>query len=396
MPSSSLFLRLCTTLISACLLTATSASSNQYYAIDTTYSGPTFFDGFSFFSGADPTHGFVDYLSRADALNASLISYGSAQPAKMNVDAATPLTPPDNVGQYYNQDGVGRKSVRIKSVKTWTHGLMVLDIDHMPTSATDGCGTWPAFWTLGSGTWPQNGEIDIIEGANDQVQNFAAGHTGSADKTRQCSVTNDGGSGDLIYSNCNLYSTDPWGNPTNPTGCKIEDKTANSYGKPFNDNKGGVYAMEWTSEYIKTYFFSRGNIPSDIGDGKVPDPSRWTPFGVFSTPCDIDSNYNNMQIIFDTTFCGDFGDATWGSSCAAKTGFDTCAKYVASKPRDFAEAYWQIESLKVYTLKDKPVTTSSTSITSSATSTPVSREQQSKRRVLTNPSEEYNKHHDEL
>ena len=396
MPSSSLFLRSCTTHVAALLLPLSSATSNQYYATDSTYQGPTFFDGFSFFSAADPTHGFVDYLSRSDALTANLISYGSAQPASMRIDASTLLTPPQNVSEYYNKDGVGRKSVRIESVQTWTHGLLILDIDHMPTSATDGCGTWPAFWTLGSDTWPQKGEIDIIEGANDQVKNFAAGHTRSADKNRQCTVANNGGSGNLVYSNCNLYSTDPWGNPTNPSGCKIEDKSAASYGKPFNDNKGGVYGMEWTSEHIKTYFFPRGSIPTDTGAGTL-DPSKWpAPFGVFSTPCDIGSNYNNMQIIFDTTFCGDFGDATWGASCAARTGFDSCAEYVASKPRDFVEAYWQIESLKVYTLKDKPVTTSSTSTALSTTTRSVSREH-SLPPLLTNPLADYpGGHHIEL
>ena len=372
MPSSSLILRSSATLVSALsLLSLSSAASDKYYAIDTTYQGSSFFDGFDFFSTADPTHGYVDYLSRTDAQTAQLISSGNGQPAVMKVDASTTLTPPKDSSDYRDKDGVGRKSVRIESKSRWTHGLIVLDLSHMPSSAKDGCGTWPAFWTLGSGTWPQNGEIDIIEGANDQVKNFAAGHTGSADKTRQCSVTNNGGSGDLIYSNCNLYSTDPWGNAENPTGCKIEDKTAASYGKPFNDNKGGVYAMEWTSEYIKTFFFPRGSIPSDISEGK-PDTSKWTPFGVFSTPCDIDSNYNNMQIIFDTTFCGDFGDATWGSSCAAKTGFATCASYVASRPQDFLQAYWEIESLKVYTLKDKPVTTSSSTTTSTTSGTTVS------------------------
>jgi hypothetical protein len=363
MPSSSLFLRSSTTLVSALsLLSLTSAAptsaNTQYYALDTTYEGQSFFDGFNFYDSADPTHGYVTYVSRSDAESDHLISYGAGQPAKMSVDASTSLTPPADSSVYYGINGIGRKSVRIESQKRWTHGLIIADISHMPSSSDAGCGTWPAFWTLGSGPWPYNGEVDILEGANDQSKNFASGHTGSADQTRQCTVTNNGGDGDLIYNNCNLYTTDPFGNPTNPTGCKVEDEDDKSYGISFNGNDGGVYAMEWTSAAIKVYFFPRGSIPSDISAG-TPDPKKWTPFAVFGTPCDIDSNYNDMQIIFDTTFCGDFGDATWATTCAAKTGFSTCAAYVASKPRDFAEAYWEVESLNVYTLQTKNITTTS-------------------------------------
>lgn len=43
----------------------------------------------------------------------------------------------------------GRQSVRISSKKAYESGLVVLDVEHMPT----GCGTWPAFWMLGP-TWP--------------------------------------------------------------------------------------------------------------------------------------------------------------------------------------------------------------------------------------------------
>lgn len=69
-----------------------------------------------------------------------------------------------------------------------------------------------------------------------------------------------------------------------------------------------------------------------------------------------------------STFCGDFGDATWGTlddpnSCAAKTGYDKCYKYVAEKPGDFTAATWEVKSLKVYQLKDKPVTTTTTTTT---------------------------------
>ena len=53
----------------------------------------------------------------------------------------------------------GRPSIRLESKNSYTHGLFVADIQHMPDSI---CGVWPAFWTLGSGTWPYNGEIVSI------------------------------------------------------------------------------------------------------------------------------------------------------------------------------------------------------------------------------------------
>jgi hypothetical protein len=36
---------------------------------------------------------------------------------------------------------VGRNSVRLVSKKSWTHGLFIADIAHMPGGI---CGTWPA------------------------------------------------------------------------------------------------------------------------------------------------------------------------------------------------------------------------------------------------------------
>jgi hypothetical protein len=52
--------------------------------------------------------------------------------------------------------GPGRPAVRIISDNTYTHGLFILDLNHMPY----GCGTWPAFWLLGP-DWPGNGEIGM-------------------------------------------------------------------------------------------------------------------------------------------------------------------------------------------------------------------------------------------
>lgn len=44
-------------------------------------------------------------------------------------------------------------------------GISVIDLEHMPS----GCGTWPAFWSVGP-NWPSAGEIDIIEGVNRQAR----------------------------------------------------------------------------------------------------------------------------------------------------------------------------------------------------------------------------------
>jgi hypothetical protein len=97
--------------------------------------------------------------------------------------------------------GRGRKSVRISSKKTYgsvssspscalflnnssehrvTQSVVVIDLDHMP----QGCGTWPAFWTVTPSNWPTGGEIDIIEGANDQGPNLSSLHT-----TADCSMS---------------------------------------------------------------------------------------------------------------------------------------------------------------------------------------------------------------
>lgn len=74
MPSSSLFLRSSTTLVSILSLASVSVSavipavfghSDTYYALESDYSGDSFFDGFTFNSDPDLTHGFVTYAEHS-------------------------------------------------------------------------------------------------------------------------------------------------------------------------------------------------------------------------------------------------------------------------------------------------------------------------------------------
>lgn len=41
--------------------------------------------------------------------------------------------------------GSGRQSVRLTSTASYTHGLFILDLAHMPGSV---CGTWPALYVI--------------------------------------------------------------------------------------------------------------------------------------------------------------------------------------------------------------------------------------------------------
>ena len=53
--------------------------------------------------------------------------------------------------------------VRITSMKTFHHGLVIADFDHMPF----GCSVWPSFCSVGP-NWSYNGEIDDVEGVNNK------------------------------------------------------------------------------------------------------------------------------------------------------------------------------------------------------------------------------------
>ncbi|KAK5133255.1 hypothetical protein LTR08_007989 [Meristemomyces frigidus] len=290
----------------------------QYVLEDDYLADGNFFDQFSFWDTADPTNGLVAYQDYQSANASELISNSSTN-VQMRVDSSN-VTPN------------GRPSVRITSNKSYDSGLIIVDVEHMPGGI---CGTWPAFWLVGP-DWPNQGEIDIIEGANDQSTNDMTLHTGEG-----CSITNNGAfSGNLVSTSCASSGGDN-------QGCQIGTSNTQTYGSGFNANNGGVYATEWTSSAITVFFFPRGSIPSDITDGS-PDPSNWgTPLAQFQGGCDIGTNFTNQQIVFDTTFCGDWAGNTWGaSSCASKA--DTCNDYVTNNPEAFADAYWSVNSLKVY------------------------------------------------
>ncbi|KXG54560.1 Concanavalin A-like lectin/glucanase, subgroup [Penicillium griseofulvum] len=295
-------------------------SSAAYTLRDDYGTSDSFFDRFKFFTDRDPTNGYVSYVDRNTASANGLINTGNG--VYIGVDHSTTATNP------------GRKSVRLESTTTYRHGLVILDLAHMPGSV---CGSWPAFWMLGP-NWPNNGEIDIIEGVNEQTQNQVALHTSNG-----CTINNGGFTGVLEAPNCYVQAP----NQSPNSGCTIRSENTQSYGTGFNNVGGGVYATEWTGSAISVWFFPSYAVPGDITSGN-PNPGAWgMPMARFAGGCDIDSKFNDLQIIFDITFCGDWAGSVWGSSsCASRAG--SCVDYVSRNPAAFQESYWRVRSLKVY------------------------------------------------
>ncbi|KAI7681621.1 hypothetical protein KC353_g21840, partial [Hortaea werneckii] len=150
----------------------------QYTLQDDYFANGDFFSKFEFFTGEDPTHGFVAYQDKSSSEQSKLIS-ASSNEAQMKVDTE-------------NQTPNGRPSVRITSNNKYNSGLIIMDASHMPT----GCGTWPAFWMVGP-DWPAGGEIDIIEGVHEQSANDMTLHTSEG-----CTVGSTGFTGNQLTDNC--------------------------------------------------------------------------------------------------------------------------------------------------------------------------------------------------
>jgi len=292
----------------------------QKYALVDNWFGNNFLANFDFWTSGDPTHGYVQYVSQATAQANGLINVTDSAVYLYSEHTKVANSP-------------GRQSIRISTKKTYNGGLFILDLSHMPT----GCGTWPAFWTCGPG-WPNGGEIDIIEGVNTQANNAMTLHTSNG-----CTMANTARKQNGKVSGPDCWISDP--NQPNNAGCGVTATTGNSYGTGFNNNKGGVYAMEWSNAGINIWFFPRNNIPADV-NSDTPTPSTWPvpeaafPFG---TNCPA-SHFANHQIIFDNTFCGDWAGAVFGQNgCPG-----SCTNYVKNNFTEFTQSFWAINHLKTF------------------------------------------------
>lgn len=298
------------------------------YRLAETYSGQDFFQNFNYFTGFDPTQGFVHYVPEPQAQQLNL-TYASPSSAILRVDTSvTPESEPNA--------STGRFSVRITSKNTYgLNNLFIFDVKHMPV----GCGTWPALWLSDPDNWPDNGEIDVIEQVNavsPDAYNQMTLHT-----TPNCDMdTERKQSGKTLSTSCV--------NSTNDNeGCAV-DAGAGTYGSQFNANGGGILAVELRSAGIRMWQWVRGEVPTDISAGN-PDPSAWGEASADfpNTNCNIENHFRNQSIIANINLCGVWAGAegVYGESCSG-----LCTDLVANNATAFEDAFWEFGEFNIYTV----------------------------------------------
>lgn len=184
--------------------------------------------------------------------------------------------------------------------------------------------------------WPNAGEIDVLEGVNNQKGNQYTLHSGNINGT--CTLDKNINKASAKAFTANVVGTECVSSGANNAGCGFSDPDPTSFGEGFNNASGGVFAHLWDSTGIKAWHFARNRIPSDIA-AKNPNPKSWpTPAAVWSSQtCDINRHFFDHALTIDTTICGDWAGSDYvNSGCPG-----TCSDIVAD-PKNFASEYRDI------------------------------------------------------
>jgi len=299
------------------------------YSLAQNIAGTDFFDSFDYFTGYDPSFGFVHYVPAEQAAQYNL-TYASSSSAILRVDTSVTTDTVPNAS-------TGRFSVRLTSKTQYNSGLFIFDIIHTPI----GCGTWPALWLSDPANWPMNGEIDVMEAvdvvsstANQITLHTSSGCTMSGVKRKE--------TGKVLASSCV--------NTTNGNaGCGVAAPSSTaSFGSTFNSNGGGVVALELREAGIRVWQFARDAVPADVTSKTAPDPSGWgEPTADFpGTSCDVGKHFRNQSIIANIDLCGAWAGQQKVYSGAGCPG--TCQDQVANNASAFADAYWEFGEFDIY------------------------------------------------
>jgi len=409
------------------------------YTLIEAHEGESFFDYYNFIDGPDTlgSAGYNTYVGRdrAEALNLIQVQTDDNGDSDTNDNISdnerkTVHNWKNNQHQNQNQstdidqyvvlsstagsdyDLLGhrfRESIRLESKRHINHGLIVLDVQSMPS----GCGVWPAFWTANTHHWPQGGEIDIVEPINQQRRAKTALHT-----SKECDMyahvprwnwtgswdtatgIPDTFTGTLNYDsqleadNCWTQTPHQWENQ----GCVAVCPDRDTIGAGMNKQGGGIYVLEWDPQNgsIKSWVFPRGEqgLPQNLKDSLwaasqnnnannntnnnnnnnnnnthtpetsiQPDPSSWpTPYAFFAigkgTGCSSD-HFHDHQVILNLAFCGAVAGNRFQNDCPAlyekynvrNDSLATCQAYLDSdeaQPLLEQHAFWKIKGVYLF------------------------------------------------
>lgn len=104
-------------------------AATKWY-IEDTYDSTNFFDKFNFFTDDSPNQGFVNFLSKQQAINAGIAKIDKGE-VLLGVDSKNVV----------KAGARGRDSIRIESKAQLNKGLIIARFTHLPENK---CGTWPA------------------------------------------------------------------------------------------------------------------------------------------------------------------------------------------------------------------------------------------------------------
>ena len=152
--------------------------------------------------------------------------------------------------------------------------------------------------------------------------------------------------------------TDPRTNCTLPSSCGVTAPQG-SFGDGFNQQGGGVWAVQVYTSGVRAWYFPRNAVPAGVTAAN-PDPSQWgTPLMDFvAQNCNVEQAFQQMKIIFNIDFCGSNAggpvsdpNQNWNgfSRCGQTTGVSSCSAYVGANPEVFSEAYFLVNYVKTFT-----------------------------------------------
>lgn len=204
-------------------------------------------------------------------------------------------------------------SIKLKSTTTYNYGVFAISLDHIPA----GMSTWPAFWLVGP-NWPQDGEIDIIEGANSTAagnnKNQSTLHTSAG--CEKCDAPNGQATGGCGQT---------WGDDT--------------FGYGFNAKNGGVFVCRLTEDgQVSLWLFEKDNAYISSNTNSM-DMSRFPKPDISFNKC---TNYfKNLSIILNTNICGD-----WAGNTGSWSPSTNCNDYIKNALMD--DAYWSVNWIKTF------------------------------------------------